>query len=59
VDLGDQPAVVSHPGQLLKMLTKGKNFLHENNHLLEQPPRGCGRVLIPGGFQDVIGQGAG
>lgn len=27
VVLGDQPAVVSHPGQVLKMLSKGKNFI--------------------------------
>ena len=34
-------------------------FLYsENNHPLEQPPQGCGRVPIAGGFQDAIGQGA-
>ncbi|KAK4811164.1 hypothetical protein QYF61_019795 [Mycteria americana] len=27
----------------------------KNNHSLEKPPQGCGRVLIIGGFQDVIG----
>ncbi|KAK4831866.1 hypothetical protein QYF61_019694 [Mycteria americana] len=33
-------------------------FYSENNHSPEQPPRGCGKVPITGGFQDTIGQGA-
>ena len=34
------------------------NFYSENNHSLERPPQEHGRVLISGGFQGVIGQGA-
>lgn len=33
-------------------------FYSENNHSLEQPPQGHGRISITGGFPAVIGQGA-
>lgn len=38
-------------------LNRKKNY-GKNNHSLEQPLQGCGRALITGNFQYVIGQNA-
>ena len=37
---------------------KKEFFYSKSNHLLEQPPQGCGGVVIAGGFQDAIGKSA-
>lgn len=34
-----------------------KSFYRENSQPLEQPPQGCSRASVTGGFQDVVGQG--
>lgn len=43
--------------EMFHLNVRKKNFT-KNNLSLEQPPQGYSRVLITGGCQHVIGQGA-
>lgn len=51
--MGQSTSIIEHHSILVY-----ERFFSENSQSLEQPPQGCGKVPINGGWQGVIGYDA-